>query len=723
MTKQSYYENYILAAYKREKNRFDEEFKFGLSNAATSVPLFGYCPPRWMLDFGAISAFLYARNKDPQYALQSKSALLFYREWLKHLPDNAPQQRPEYSDGIPPLEPVFYPSIFVSAVQKIREILTNSELDVLISMLADALKPILRFPEWGGHNRAMLRAAGLALAAQAFPNHNEAKQWGSLADELAEESWGRWSIEDAMLYQPHWLRALFLYAKAMGRETELVDMIPPRMFLKATTQLISPIDILPDYGDSHWLMHSHWEWMACLEWGARMYQDASMKWTANRIYEGRKNDTPSAYLAMVAGYAWEWCDDTVTACPPVNREDALDDLVVKKIIWRTGWDANASYACLNYRDEGDYGRVARDYLRTTLAVSAEKMHHGHADEGSFSMLVHNGTLLLHESGYREEPPDGIYRSAMYHNRLVWRCGQQPGHTGLLEFLRGDGRYQPVRTERLYQTHLGDANYHRIRVSDEYNQLTWDRSIIFIPSIPVWVVIDSVLALRSDIRTVSSLWWTTDILSEGDNWYDTYIRGVQDWDNRDDARLRISFPTVPYHLIKRTVEPFRRHFQDELAIVNTWCGEHRAGKFVNFVSVLWPYSHKNIEGQQPGSVEVVESSPQGRGIGVRMHWMGNERLIGLLNDLTIGYGQEDIRPTYTAKQGNTEYDHVVSDAALVMVKRGAFGEWTGFINGTYLACDGKIYYEGLPHAMFQENKTALPGVPARFRWESITHCLE
>jgi hypothetical protein len=56
----------------------------------------------------------------------------------------------------------------------------------------------------------------------------------------------------------------------------------------------------------------------------------------------------------------------------------------------------------------------------------------------------------------------------------------------------------------------------------------------------------------------------------------------------------------------------------------------------------------------------------------------------------------------------------------MVKRGAFGEWAGFINGTYLACDGKIYYEGLPHAMFQENKTALPGVPARFRWESIPH---
>ena len=95
---------------------------------------------------------------------------------------------------------MFHPSVFVPAVQAIRSTLTGSELEILAGLLADTLKPVWRFPEWGGHNRAMLRAAGLALATEAFPDHADASQWASLSDELAEESWGRWSIEDAMLF-------------------------------------------------------------------------------------------------------------------------------------------------------------------------------------------------------------------------------------------------------------------------------------------------------------------------------------------------------------------------------------------------------------------------------------------------------------------------------------------------------------------------------------------
>ena len=55
----------------------------------------------------------------------------------------------------------------------------------------------------------------------------------------------------------------------------------------------------------------------------------------------------------------------------------------------------------NYRDEGDYGRVARDYLRSTLAVSAEKMHHGHADErgGDYFGPALNRTARLMSAGH------------------------------------------------------------------------------------------------------------------------------------------------------------------------------------------------------------------------------------------------------------------------------------------------------------------------------------
>jgi hypothetical protein len=98
-------------------------------------------------------------------------------------------------------------------------------------------------------------------------------------------------------------------------------------------------------------------------------------------------------------------------------------------------------------------------------------------------------------------------------------------------------------------------------------------------------------------------------------------------------------------------------------------------------------------------------------------MDEERLIGTLNDLTCGFGQEDIRPTYTAEQGMTRYGELSSDAAFVMASKSQHGDWAGFINGTFLSYNNNVFYKGLPHAMFQENRTALPGVPARFRWES------
>lgn len=62
---------------------------------------------------------------------------MFYREWLKYLPIDAAKQRPEYADGIPPMEPVFQPSIYVPAVLNIRDTLTGSELDALVGILAD----------------------------------------------------------------------------------------------------------------------------------------------------------------------------------------------------------------------------------------------------------------------------------------------------------------------------------------------------------------------------------------------------------------------------------------------------------------------------------------------------------------------------------------------------------------------------------------------------------
>jgi hypothetical protein len=710
-------EQIVEKAYLLEKDRFGEEIQHGRQQAKEASALFGFMPNGWFLNYASTCSFLYRVNGDPIFARQARDGLFYYQDWLNDLPGDASSLRPEYASGVPPMEPVFQPVVFLPVVKRIQDTLSAADLAILADLVSRSFTPVWRFPEWGGHNRAMLRAAGLALAAQIFPGHPESVHWTRLADELAEESWGRWSIEDAMLYQPHWLRALVRYAEARSREEELRDFIQPRIYLKAITQLLSPLGILPDFGDSHWLMHSHWEWMACLEWGARSYRDPSMKWAAQRIFESIRTDSPDVYTASVALLAWEWCDESVPSRPPLNKDDALDDLLQKKIVWRTGWNPEAAYACLNYRDEGDYARVARDYLRQTLAVSAEKMHHGHADEGSFTMLVQDRTLLLHESGYRENPPDGIYRAAPYHNRLVWRKGHQPAGQSQLAFLIGDGSYHPTRTERLYQTRLGDIEYCRIRTTDENEGLVWDRSVIFLERYPCWIVADGVRSTVSAQRSLSTIWWTTAILGQGEDWFDTHIDAIQDWKNRRNSSLWIGLPVIPGQDQSRSVEPHRRSFQNELALIHTWNGAHESGFFIHFVSVLWPHRQADTIPVQGEIFTAVASTPYGRGIGISMRWRNEERLFGVLSDLECGVGQEENQPVYTTEAGLTGYGTLNSDAAFCAWRKQGEAEWAGFINGTRLEVKDRTLYQGLPHGMFQQNRTARPGIPKRFRWET------
>src|SRR5512138_3106435 len=121
--------DFIERASQREQGRLPEEYEKGMKAVLSSTPLFGYFPPRWMLDFAATCAFLYSQKGEAKLADQAKEALGFYKEWLKRLPPDAASQRPEYAEGIGPMEPVFHPVVFVSTVQNLRSTLNAGELD------------------------------------------------------------------------------------------------------------------------------------------------------------------------------------------------------------------------------------------------------------------------------------------------------------------------------------------------------------------------------------------------------------------------------------------------------------------------------------------------------------------------------------------------------------------------------------------------------------------
>ena len=719
MSTQASYLAFIQAAFAAEQGRVEEEIQKWRSQFSDSS-LFGYSPLRFPLHLGAVAAYLFEQTGNASLAQQAARLLLRTRDLTEVYPETARARRPEYEGlPVPPLDPMFDPLLYGPAVERIRAQVAPDEYARLGEIAADSLELIWRFPEWGGHNRAMLRAASLAVCARAFPSHSRSANWQDMARELAEESWGRWSIEDTMMYQSHWLRAMIQYAEAFNL-AEFNDFLQPRFTLKSMVQMLSPLGILPSYGDSHWMTHSSWEWLALLEWGARTYRDPTMKWAARRIWEERSQaESPNLYAGLVLILAHRWCDDSVPAAQPASTTDALDDLVLKKLVFRSSWDKQAAYACVNYRDEGDYARVTRDYLRTTLAVSAEKMHHGHSDEGSFAMLVHNGTLLLDESGYRESPPDGIYRADRFHNRLVWRSnaglpGQDPW-----ELFANNGHYRPARTERLYQTHLLDAQISRIRTSDEDAGLAWDRSIAFFPDLPAWLVIDTVLPGRAGPRTLGLLWWTNTVLARGQlsyggSWFDTWIEQVHDWKNAQHAHLHILLPAIPGQNTPATIQTHRRDFQDEQLICASWRGETHPGQPLVFASVLWPHAP---EAHDLPEVEFLPGLPDRRGAAVRLKWQGEERLLGTLTDLSTGLLAEDIRPRYTAAGRSTAYGPIQSDAAFVYARTAPGRRQAGFINGTFLEYAGHKLHQAPVSSMFQEDAGDLPGLPARFRWQT------
>ena len=725
MSTQAAYLAYIRAGYDASVDQLDrnlavwrQQFTDGANNPQfrALAALFGFSPPTWPTALAAIAAFIYQHTGQQAFAEQARRILIAHREWTAEIPRELVANRPEYSEGIPPLEPVFQPLVFIPACERISSILTETDRQLLAEVVASSFRTVFRFPEWGGHNRAMLRAAGLALAARAFPQFPEATQWADLSDELAEESWGRWSLEDSLLYLPHWLRSLFIYAEARGR-TDVAQFIEPRLYLRAAVQLLTPMRNLPDYGDAHWLP-SRWEWLQCFEWGAGRYADPAMKWAAARMWDRLRLVPPTVSSAIGLIAAHDWCKD-VAEQEPGPAVDALDDLVMKKIVFRSGHDEDATYLCLNYRDEGDYGRISRDYLRTTLAVSAEKMHHGHSDENSVAMLMSHGCVLLHESGYREAPPDGIYRSDLYHNRLVWRNGIKPATQGLLDYLHDNGHYHPVRSERLYWTRLLGVEISRTRITDEPRGLRCDRTIFYLPPLHSFVVIDTAQALRAGSFTLAALWWTTDVLARGSQWFDTQIPKVQEWTNRASDALLIAFPGANHQDVYQ--ETFRRAFQQETLLARSWTGHLHAAETVSCVTVLQAHptrpsgSSDDESATSAGAVQIVPSDP--RGVAVSVEGNGESYLLATLQDLTSGWINAEVRPRYTAEHGSVSYGKLTSDAAFAMIVQRAGKMRAGFINGTHLEYGGQALYEGQQHAMFQEDATARNGIPARFRWES------
>jgi len=425
----------------------------------------GYRPPSNEVYLAALCANLYSITGKAEYLDAVKTILLSYAEYKDLYPKDFYKTRPEYEDGLPALPSMFSFGKFVHAYHILN---TNSTLDekeqkAIEAQIAEGANFIIRDQEWGPMNRSMLRAEGLLYAVKALPNHPDRTAWLATGNALLGDNINQWNIEDASMYHAIWLYSMLGCANYVAENDEIYKLPFLQYYHRYNLELLSPAMVIPDFGDATW--KARWYlYLAFFENGANKTNDPNLRWAASKIFD--KHVAASGnniHIAMVLSDACRWANfELESKAPDSKSREVLDDVVGKKIVFRNGWESDGTYMLLNYRDEGDGGYNYREYLRNTLTVNEEKMHHGHADENSIAFLMKNKSVLLHDGGYRDYQPSGpfgAYRADYFHNRVVVRknkfehqpASRQAGQNSqksLLDYIHNSGAYRQVTTKKI-----------------------------------------------------------------------------------------------------------------------------------------------------------------------------------------------------------------------------------------------------------------------------------
>jgi hypothetical protein len=635
-------------------------------------PEWGYAPPGGPVYFARLAGSLYRLTGDERYAREAISWLARHHEYKEYFPEEMHGVRVDYRDGVPTLTNFFELSAFGEAFLSVKDSpsLTSAQRKRMETSIAEAANYVFFFPEWGPHNRAMLRAYGLLIAAQAVPEHPDAARWEKLARVLAADSWGKWEEEDAQIYHPVWLISLVRYADALG-DRSFYDLPTVRYYFDYFTHLLDPTGMVPDFGDARW--HGNWaQYVALLERAATEYDREEYRWAARRIFNAMRpaEGEPIGIgngLTLLDAYIWS--EDGSAAPPPPVSEEVMEDLVGKKIVFRDGWDDDANYLLLNYRDEGPYALMARDYLRHTIPVEEEKMHHGHSDENSIVLMMSGGSVLLNDAGYRPRMPSGPfgeYRADYYHNRLVWRTGKLGREQSLWEFLRNSGGYRPVQTEKIDFWTADDFDVSRTRIADRRDGVQHDRVIAWLKTENVFVVFDIVKFLETDFYTLATLWHATTVLEGGDDYFVTAVDYIRGQPQRQSTALRIEFPQGGI----RQAGSFEitRNNEDNTAVYQNLASHYMEGQVETFVTVLVPVSRDDPSGSPIDAIRVIEPPEDRAGIGVVLEVDGEEVYVSAKTDLLRDILTANKRPRYTFESGKVSYGPFETDASFFFARR-------------------------------------------------------
>lgn len=638
--------------------------------------LFGYSTTSYPANFAELLGFMYQETGNETYVAKAVEMLLIYEDLKKIFPKDFYQDRIEYSKGLPPISDFFsmysYPKAYLY-IKKSSSI-SNKDRQIIERGVADCANFLMNYPEWGPMNRAILRAETFFYSYLSLPDHPDAPKWKQMAAVLSSDSYQNWEEEDAAGYHPVWMLSLLRLVDAT-KDKDFYHSAIPRYYFDYFTNLITPGGLIADFGDARF--PSDWvRFIPIFEKGAAIYNEPNFK----------------------------WADESLKAEPPKSESRlVMEEMVGKKIVFRNGTDPNSTFFLLNYRDEGEGAFAGREFLRTTIPVEEEKMHHGNSDENSIAAFWFNGSILLHDGGYRDALPSGEYgrfRADYYHNRIVARKNKrwiqiegERKEQPLWEFIRNSGAYRPVETKLINFLTFDKIDYSRTRLTDSEMGYDWDRVVIYHKTDQFFIVVDAIKSLREDYLTYSNLWHTRKILTQGENWFDTAYDSIGSYVNKPGNNLLVYFPVKEY---VRSIGSFdlKRHWQDEICMYETLSDHYYPGNMEIFVTILVPHNPSVTPAELVKKFELIETAKFPLAIGLKYTHAGRTEYFGIKGDLMMDYKQQNIRPRYDFELGKVLYGPLQSDGEIVFAALEGNKLYWAAANMTKLLHKERILHESL-----------------------------
>jgi len=681
--------------------------------------VFGYNPPGNDVYLAALYANLYELDGNREYLQRARGLLVNYGEYKKAYPSDYVKSRPEFARGLPALPNIFSFPKYLRAYEVLKRagVLSPEDRETIEQNIAESADFMIDFQEWGPMNRALLRAECLAYAAKLAPDHPRAPTWRMMARAIGDDSWAQWEIEDATGYHGVWLYSLLGYASDALEDESIYRTAVLHYYFDYFRALVSPAGVVPDFGDAYW--GGGWDRMIpFFEKGAAVYRDGRLRWAAEQAFRRFLDPMPerkSPFLALLMTDAARWADFSIESVQPTGlSQQVLEDQVGKKVVFRNGWEKQSTYMLYNYRDEGDGGWLFREYLRTSIPVEEEKMHHGHADENSIVLLMKNGAILLHDGGYRDYMPSGPYgafRADYFHNRLAVRSGkialgQKEGQhryatakrgavegQSMLEFFRNSGAYRQVRTQHVDFLSLEQFDMSRTRIIDVELGYEADRIITYVKPLDWFVVFDVLRYTRPGYLTMANLWQTRLVHASGPGWYDTSYDSLRTIDVSGSERLLVHFPFRAR--LEEGFESQMRYWQKE-QVIYQMIGRHGyLNDLQAFVTVLIPHDASVKPETLVGRVRMLEVAEYPAAVGIQLADGEKTYTIGAKLDLQRELVHDWKRPMYDYESGKIRYGEFETDGYnLFVVEDARVIDYT-MVGGVKITRLGKTLHEQPP----------------------------